>query len=122
MSIRNEFNWYVNNTKVYLKKINNAVDIILSNSQNPNNCFIDNYDFDEIVRNIFNSLQRVVNSVDSYPCITDEDIVNRNNEITSVMNKISNDIIEEFGKRNYQIKGFEGAGLYCGGLNFKKKR
>lgn len=28
MSITNEFNWYVNNTKVYPNKINNAVDII----------------------------------------------------------------------------------------------
>ena len=116
MSITNEFKYYVTRTNKYPEAICNAVDKIISNSQNPNNCFIDNYDFDEITRNIFTSLIRVINAADSYPCITDNDIVDRNDEISIVLKRISNDIIEAFENRNYQIKSLE-----CEDLNFKKK-
>lgn len=121
MSITNEFNWYLNNTQVYHNNVNNAVDIILSNSSTPNNYFIYNNDFNKIIVQIFNSLQRVVNAAESYPCITDNDIVNKNDEISIILNKISNDIIELFENRGYQVKGFEGVAIEDGGLNFKKK-
>lgn len=66
---------------------------------------------------IFDSLQRVMNAAESYPCITDNDIVDRNDEISIILKEISNNIIDLFENIDYQIKGFEG-----GGLNFKKKR
>lgn len=121
MSIANEFNYYINQTKKYPRAICNAVDKIISDSQDPNNCFIDNSDLDEIARNIFTSLPSVLNAADSYHCITATDIVYKNDEITIVLKKISDDIIEEFEERNYRIKGFEGVGLECRGLNFKKR-
>ena len=121
MSITNEFNYYVNQTKKYPRAICNAVDKIISDSPTPNNCFIDNSNFDEIARNIFTSLPRVVNATDSYSYITDNDIAYKNDEITIILKKISNHIIEVFENRNYQIKGFEGVGFDDGGLNFKKR-
>lgn len=116
MSITNEFNYYINQTKKYPRAICNTVNKIIFDSQNHNDCFIDNSDLNEITRNIFTSLPRVVKAAESYPCITDNDIVERNDEISIILKRISSDIIEEFENRNYQIKSFEG-----GGLNFKKK-
>lgn len=121
MSITNEFNYYVNHTKKYPRAIYNAVDKIISQSSNPNNCFIENYDFDQIAKDIFTSLPRVVYAAESYPCITEKDIVYKNDEITLVLKEILNTLIKEFENRNYSIKGIEGVGLESGGLNFKKR-
>lgn len=60
----------------------------------------------------------MVNAAESYSCITDNDIVDRNDEISIILKKISNNIIEAFENRNYQIKGFEAVGIEGGGLNF----
>lgn len=125
MSITNEFNYYVNpanKIKKYPEAICNTVNKIICDSQNPNNCFIDNSYLNEITINIFTSLPRVINAAESYPCIADNDIVERNDKISIILKRISSDIIEEFEDRNYQVKVFEGIRLEDGGLNFKKKR